>query len=610
MNTRLLLLRHGETEWNRERRIQGQWDTRLSTEGIAQARAWGRSLAREGTDLVISSDLSRAAHTARILGETLGVESVPDPRLREQDWGEWTGETIAEITTGRFAPGFLAIERSGWDFRPPGGESRGDVLARTLAFVRDVAARHPGKKILVVTHLGVLQCLMNHLLGRDFLPGGPKVVAKRALHRLAHDGDLLTIDRLNESLPEPLDIDRLAASKDNARRRPMKVLFYSQHVLGMGHLFRSLALARGLAPDEVVLVNGGRAPEARLPANAREIRLPALSMDQDFRGLHAEDGRDVEHVKAARRDALLTTLQDERPDVFLVELFPFGRKKFRFELEPALEACRGMKEPRPAVVCSVRDILVERSDVEKYERRVLDALEKWFDLVLVHSDPVLQRLDETFPRVPEIPVPVTYTGFVAEKPSPGARERVRAALGLGPADKLIVVSAGGGQVGAPLLAAALEAFALLQDRTDYHLRLLSGPFLEECDYARLRTRASCLRRASVERFEERFLDLLAAADLSVSQAGYNTCMNILASGVPALVQPFDANQEQSSRAEKLKKLGILDVLGDHDLFPAGLAARMAEVLTKRPFTRHAALRLDGAAETAALLRRVAGKERG
>lgn len=609
MTTRLLLLRHGETEWNRERRIQGQWDTALAPEGAAQALAWGRALARENISAIISSDLSRAERTARLLARTMDVPVRLDARLREQDWGLWTGETIAEITTGRHAPDFQAIEGAGWEFRPPGGESRRDVLSRVLSALDDAATRHPGGTILVVAHLGVLQCLMNHLLDRHFTPGGPKVVAKRALHRLAHDEAGLRVERLNEALPEPTGADRVAKVAENHGRQRMKVVFYSQHVLGMGHLFRSLALAGGLAPDEVILVSGGRAPEARLPVNVREARLPALSMDAAFQGLHAENGGDVELVKAARRDTLLALLAREKPDVFLVELFPFGRKKFRFELEPALQACRAMGADRPAVVCSLRDILVERGDAEKYERRVLDALQKWFDLVLVHADPAVQRLDETFPHTDKIPVPVAYTGFVAEKPAPGARERVRAALGLGPDDRLIVASAGGGQVGCPLLTAVLEAFALLQDRTDYHLRMLTGPFLDECDYARLKARSTGLSRATVERFEDRFVDLLAAADLSVSQAGYNTCMNILAARTPALVLPFDANQEQAARAAKLADLGALGVLGNHDLFAPGLAARLAETLTKRPFAHPRRVNLDGAADTAILLRRVAGKER-
>jgi len=610
MSARLLLLRHGETEWNRSHRIQGQWDTGLAPEGAAQARAWARRLAREEIGTILSSDLARAARTAGIIADALGLPVRLDARLREQDWGAWTGETVSEITQGRFAGKFAAVERSGWDFRPPHGESRREVLARSLEALHEAAARDPNGRILVVAHLGVLQCLMNHLLGRNFLPGGPKLVAKRALHRLLHDGRGLRAERLNEPLPEPQAEDRTAALRDPAHRPPRKIVFYSQHVLGMGHLFRSLTLAAGLAPDEVVLVSGGRAPQARLPANVREVRLPALSMDGAFQGLHAEDGGDVEEIKKARRAALLGLLAHERPDVFLVELFPFGRKKFRFELEPALDACRALGAERPAVACSLRDILVERGDAEKFERRVLDALGRWFDLVLVHADPALLRLEETFPRAAEIPVPVAYTGFVAARPSPGARERVRADLGLGPRDSLIVASAGGGQVGGPLLSAVLEAFALLQDREDCHLRLLTGPFLDEADFSRLAARANGLRRVTVERFEERFTDLLAAADLSVSQAGYNTCMNILAAGVQALVLPFDANAEQASRAAKLEELGALGVLGGHDLFAPGLAARMAETLTRRPYAPCAAVNLDGAAETALLLRRLAGNVRG
>lgn len=384
----------------------------------------------------------------------------------------------------------------------------------------------------------------------------------------------------------------------------MKILLYSQHVLGMGHLFRSLELARAFAPDEVLLVCGGRETSARHPDNVREIALPALSMDAAFQGLHAQDGADVEEVKNARRKALLDVFARERPDAVLLELFPFGRKKFRFELEPLLAACRAATWGRPVVACSLRDILVERHDGEKYERRVLDALKAWFDVVLVHSDPAVQRLGETFPAMDKIPVPVFHTGFVAQKPSPGAREKIRRHLKLGPDDKLIIASAGGGQVGFPLLSSVVEAFDLLRDRPDLHLRLFTGPFMDETEAARLMARARRVPRLHAERFSPDLLDLLAAADLSISQAGYNTCMNILAARVPALALPFAANEEQSSRIAKLSALHPVRELFPHDLFPQGFAALICETLTKTARATRPAVDLDGAEATARLVRRM------
>jgi predicted glycosyltransferase len=379
----------------------------------------------------------------------------------------------------------------------------------------------------------------------------------------------------------------------------MTIVFYCQHVLGLGHFMRSLAIVRALAPHRTVFVTGGPDVPGELPDHVVHERLPVLSMDEEFREILSSS--DLDSVKSERTARLFSILERERPDVFVVELYPFGRRSFEFELLPVLGAIRSGDFGGPAVLCSLRDILVEKQDPEKFQSRVIGKLNTLFDGLLIHSDPELFPLDESFPRMPEVAVPVFYTGFVTERPSAGARERVRSQMGLEPDDTLVVASAGGGKVGSELLFATVEAYPLLEAKFRARLQIFTGPFLDEEAYQRLVALSSAHEKISVSRFSGNFLDVLAAADVSLSLAGYNTTMNILASGVPALVWPFAQNREQRTRAERLSNLGALGILEASDLDPGRLATLVNTLLRSglRPFD--GGFRLDGAAESARLI---------
>jgi len=375
----------------------------------------------------------------------------------------------------------------------------------------------------------------------------------------------------------------------------MKIIFYCQHVLGIGHFFRSIELCRALHRHEVILVTGGPGFEASLPGHVREVRLPALEMDREFKDLRAAAGADLDTVRQQRRERLWALVDTESPELFLTELYPFGRKAFRFEIDPVLEAVADGRLPRCGVVCSVRDILVDKDMPQKHEARTVSVLNRFFNAVLVHADPRLVRLEETFSRLPEITIPVTYTGFITPMPALDARRRVRSALGLAAADRMIVASAGGGSVGMPLLEAAVRAFGHLNRAGRTVLQVFTGPFLPEGDFEQLRSSAG--DGAAVDRFTPEFLSHLAAADLSVSMAGYNTTMNLLAARVPALVWPFAQNREQRLRAERLQALGALRLLKDTELAPPRLAALMEQMLAHRERPDYG-IDLNGAQATA------------
>jgi len=377
----------------------------------------------------------------------------------------------------------------------------------------------------------------------------------------------------------------------------MNILHYTQHVLGIGHLFRSLAIDRALAPAIVHLVTGGPAVTLSLPENVCHHAMPALAMDSEFKAMHTvEEGADEESVWQQRQEQLLALFHHLQPEVLLIEMFPFGRKRFARELLPVLAANR--ERSRPALtLCSVRDILVEKDDQAKFEKKVLQWLNPYFDGVLVHSDPALIRFEQTFARTADIACPLYYTGYVAQGSLLPDRAGARRELGLPAAETLLLASAGSGTVGGELLTAIIGASIHIRQQLPHRLLMFHGPHAEKDLRHRLHRLANGHDHIEVRDFTPRFVDHVLAADLSISMAGYNTCMNVLAAGVPALVWPFGQNREQRLRAERLAGLGALQVLDDGDLKPRRLAALMADHLAGG--RRQVIVDLDGAAKSAA-----------
>lgn len=387
----------------------------------------------------------------------------------------------------------------------------------------------------------------------------------------------------------------------------MKILHYTQHVLGIGHLFRSLAIDRALAPDRVDLVTGGPEVTLTLPDNVRHHPMPALAMDSDFKTMRAvEEGADEEEVWQRRQEQLLALFVELRPEVLLVEMFPFGRKRFARELVPVLAANRERKRPA-LTLCSLRDILVEKDDQQKFEKKVLAWLNPYFDGVLVHSDPSLIRLDQTFGRVADIACPLYYTGYVAEGSTLPDKAFARAELGLPPEHILLLASAGSGTVGGELLGATVAASVRLAKRLPHRLLLFHGPHAEEALRRQLFALAAGHDHITIGDFTPRFVDYLLAADLSISMAGYNTTMNLLACRTPGLLYPFAQNREQRMRLTALVAGGYLQLLEPWDLAPEALEKRLFLAL-QAPSSSGRPLLLDGDRESAAIIRRLAAGE--
>jgi len=195
-STRFGLVRHAQTVWNREKRIQGRSDSPLTADGESQAIRWGQLLKQFAWDRIIASDTGRALETAKLINVCLNISLTTDIRLREQDWGQWTGKTIAQLKTE--IPHELDEQvRAGWAFCPPGGEDRKNVQKRSQKALLEAAAQWPGNNILVVTHEGVVKSLIYHLCGRKFLATEPVIIKPYKLHRLIHNQNGLRVEELN-----------------------------------------------------------------------------------------------------------------------------------------------------------------------------------------------------------------------------------------------------------------------------------------------------------------------------------------------------------------------------------------------------------------------------
>ena len=181
------LVRHGETDWNRERRIQGSTDIPLNDTGREQARATGALLASRRWTALVASPLSRAAETARLIGDHVGLgEPELEPRLAERDYGQAEGLTGAEIDV-KFPD----------DADVPGREPREKVAERAVAALHDLAARHPGEAVIVVAHGGVIRSVLETIApGRHREP-----ITNGSVHSFRHaDGSLELV-----AFDDPLD---------------------------------------------------------------------------------------------------------------------------------------------------------------------------------------------------------------------------------------------------------------------------------------------------------------------------------------------------------------------------------------------------------------------
>lgn len=370
------------------------------------------------------------------------------------------------------------------------------------------------------------------------------------------------------------------------------VLIAVTHLLGSGHLVRAANLARALAQGgfSVTLASGGMPLRAMADEPFAFVQLPPIKTEgTDFRTLLDEAGKPVDPERRTARIAMLEELAARlRPDVVIVEHFPFGRRQLAEEFLALIAAAKAART-EALVLSSVRDVLVTpRPD------RIAEAEERiaaMFDAVLVHGDAGFLPLDQSWPVSEGLAGKLRYTGYLADdRPVADAQENGE-----------VIISGGGSGAALPLFACAVAAARL--DRSGSRWRLLAGRGMAEADLALLA--AEAVDRVVIERARPDFPALLAGCAVSISQAGYNTVLDLVAARRPAIVVPFDAGNEteQTVRAEAMERAGLArcfrlsgDFVGDavalEDAVGQAIGSQPSDVRIDR----------DGAARSATIVR--------
>jgi predicted glycosyltransferase len=374
-----------------------------------------------------------------------------------------------------------------------------------------------------------------------------------------------------------------------------RLLFYCQHILGIGHLIRSMEIVKGLTDDfQVCFINGGEAiADFPIPPSVEMVQLPALKTDTEFSALQIPAGFDsLEAVFADRCDRMVATVQRFQPDVLMVELFPFGRRRFSAELIPVIEAAR---DGGAKIVSSLRDIVVTKQDQVRHEAKICKLMNRYFDLLLIHGDPQFMPLERSFSRVNDLTCPVYYTGYVTQADTP--TDVTMPTL----TQPTILTSVGGGRFGHELLHTVAAASEWLAGRIPHHIQMFTGPFSPPEVHDSLCHLAQTRRNLTVERYTPALMAYMRQADLSINMGGYNTTLNVLKTGVRSMLLPFTGNddQEQTIRAERLEDLGVVTIIRPDDLNPQRLADRIVAYLDTAPTAIH--FDLNGVANTARIL---------
>ena len=372
-----------------------------------------------------------------------------------------------------------------------------------------------------------------------------------------------------------------------------RIVFYSQHLVGVGHHFRNRQIIRALTDEyDVYFVDGGRpVPGATLLASVQIHHLTPVFKDLITGCLTSETECDIQTVLKARKHAFNSLITRVCPDIFIIEYFPFARWELADELLSAIDTGQSIN-PDIRIICSLRDVPRRTPDAD----RIFSILNQHFHALLIHADPQLTRLEDHFSHTDNIHIPVHYTGYVVEPlDSVGCELQTQ---------NYVLVSAGGGADGYDLIKPCIKAWQGLSQRgivEDRKMVIFTGPFLPQAQYDTLE-RMCKGGPFQIDRFTSHFLQWMQCADLSISRAGYNTCMNILKTRTRAILVPGTLVSDQEFRAHRLSELGLAYTLLPQNLTTNKMAKAIVEALSSAPSVHNIAM--NGAVETRGIIRAI------
>lgn len=365
-----------------------------------------------------------------------------------------------------------------------------------------------------------------------------------------------------------------------------RVLIYSHDTFGLGNIRRMLEVARHLVdshPDiSVLIVTGSPMLHAfRIPQRIDYIKLPCLSRDTTGRYGARSLALSLEATVRLRANIISSVMADFAPDLVLVDKKPFGVED---ELGGALAALH-QKAQRPRLVLLLRDILDSPAATVSVWRKngCFAAIEAFYDAVLVLGAPAVFDMRSEYQFPPFASAKLQFCGYIRRPSSAAARAQTRAALGLGPLDRLILVTPGGGEDGFPLAAQSIDALALLAPTLNARMHIVCGPEMRDAQRLALRAAASAHPQISLQDFSDDLMALMAAADVAVTMGGYNTICELLSLRRRAVVVPrVRPGLEQCIRAQRLADLGLVQMLHPDQLSATHLAQALHTELQTAP----------------------------
>jgi len=362
-----------------------------------------------------------------------------------------------------------------------------------------------------------------------------------------------------------------------------------------------MELANKLSDSFNVALFMGDAVPARieLPDNVEIVPLPPLGIDPDTNVYDIRRPQELRQLIIARRKVLIQKYERLKPRVVVIEDFPFRQHGLRAEVVPLIERARNGVYGDALVVSMTDGILAGDADRDDaYRDQTAHLLDKYFDMVIVQSDPVFARIEEFFQPRNVLQVPVYHAGFVV--PETGARPG-----DVGMAPDTILVSAGNGEYGGPLYRAAVEAHKILGSTLLLPMKIVAGEHLPDREWRDLMVMAERSHDLTVERSLPDLGAGLAAARWSVTQCDYDDAVLTMQARTPTLFVP-PANDDckvQTVRAQRLVYWGAGRLLFPQHLDGASLANEIRELMRFQPRRMH--FDLHGAANTANLISQAA-----
>jgi predicted glycosyltransferase len=363
----------------------------------------------------------------------------------------------------------------------------------------------------------------------------------------------------------------------------MKLLVYSHDAYGLGNIRRMLEICQYLLKSmpnlSILLLSGSPMLHGfRLPEGLDYIKLPCLNRGENGNLSAKYLKMSTEQTAQLRGDLILTTALNFKPDLVLVDKKPYGLKN---ELKETIQTLKATL-PQTKWSLLLRDILdhPERTISEWQQQDSYHAIQAFYDQVLIVGTPeVFDPCKEyEFPEV--VSEKVKFCGYIRRPPGLRCRNEFREAFQIAPGDRCVLVTAGGGEDGYPLIHAYLEGLSILPQ--DYPLKsfVVCGPEMSAGERETLYSMAEQHPQVEISEFTDDLMSYVAAADVVVAMGGYNTFCEILSAQKPSIIVPrVKPSQEQLIRAEKMSQMGLLKAIHPEELTPQFLMQSLCHQLS-------------------------------